>query len=63
MAKPVKIQDLFTNLKVARSERPNRVVAEAASGEPFWVEGLRIGERFKLLPETKEQLLWRWNCS
>jgi tRNA(Ile)-lysidine synthase len=62
MNRSVKLQDLFTNLKVARAERIQRVVAESASGEIFWVEGLRIGERFKLLPDTRKQLVWRWNC-
>jgi len=36
------------------------VVAEAADGEIFWVEGLRISEKFKLTPETQRWLVWRW---
>jgi len=59
----VKLQDLFTNLKVPRAERGRRIVAEAASGEVFWVQGLRIGERFKVRSDTGKQLHWRWNCS
>jgi hypothetical protein len=29
-------------------------------GEIFWVEGLRMGERFKLTPRTRRRLVWRW---
>jgi tRNA(Ile)-lysidine synthase len=60
MKTAVKLQDLFTNLKVPTAERRRRVVAEAESGEVFWVEGLRIGERFKLTPATRRQLTWAW---
>jgi hypothetical protein len=35
-------------------------VAASARGEIFWVEGLRIGERFKLTAATRQCLLWRW---
>jgi len=62
MEHPVKLQDLFTNLKVSRADRITRVVAEAANGQVFWVEGLRIGERFKLGPDSRKVLVWRWNC-
>lgn len=62
MSQPVKLQDLFTNLKLPLAERRKRIVAESASGEIFWVEGLRIGEGFKLGPNTRKQLIWRWNC-
>jgi tRNA(Ile)-lysidine synthase len=54
----VKLQDLFTNAKIPRERRRNLVVAEAAGGI-FWVEGLRIGERFKLTAKTKRKLVWR----
>lgn len=55
-----KLQDLFTNAKVAREIRHERVIAEAAEGQIFWVEGLRIGEQFKVTPKTKWILNWRW---
>jgi len=55
-----KLQDLFTNAKVPSAERHRRVVAESAAGQIFWVEGLRIGEEFKLTPGTRRQLEWRW---
>ncbi len=55
-----KLQDLFTNSKVPREERRRRVVAIASGGEIFWVQGLRIGERFKLGPETVRRLEWKW---
>lgn len=54
-----KLQDLFTNQKISRERRRQLVVTEA-DGEIFWVEGLRISENFKLTPETKRVLVWKW---
>ncbi len=56
-----KLQDLFVNAKIPAARRRKLVLAATAAGEIFWVEGLRIGENFKLSPTTKRQL--RWNCS
>jgi hypothetical protein len=36
-------------------------LAAAAAGEIFWVEGLRIGEKCKLTPQTRRQLAWNWS--
>jgi hypothetical protein len=36
------------------------VVAESADGELFWVEGLRISERFKIREATRRCLVWHW---
>jgi tRNA(Ile)-lysidine synthase len=55
-----KLQDLFTDLKVPRDERHRRIVAATSRGELFWVEGLRMAERFKLEPGTVRRLKWRW---
>jgi tRNA(Ile)-lysidine synthase len=60
MACPVKLQDFFTNQKVARERRRRLLVAATAQGEVFWVEGMRISERFKLTRETIRHLQWRW---
>jgi len=60
MTQPVKLQDLFTNSKIPAAGRRRLVVAETAGGVLFWVEGLRIGELFKLGPTTRERLRWRW---
>jgi tRNA(Ile)-lysidine synthase len=60
---PVKLQDLFTNAKINRNRRHELMIAEAAFGEIFWVEGLRISENFKLTPETRQRLVWRWRRS
>lgn len=60
MAFPVKLQDLFINQKVPRAERHQRIVATTAKGEIFWVEGLRMAERFKLDNATSQGLKWRW---
>ena len=54
----VKLQDLFVNAKIPAAARRKLVVATTASGEIFWVEGLRISEKFKLTPKTKRQLVW-----
>jgi tRNA(Ile)-lysidine synthase len=56
-----KLQDLFTNLKVPRDERRRRVVAATAHGELFWVEGLRMAEKFKLDENTVRKLEWSWH--
>jgi tRNA(Ile)-lysidine synthase len=55
-----KLQDLFTNLKVPRGERRRRVVAATRQGELFWVEGLRMAEKFKLDKNTVRKLMWSW---
>ena len=60
MASAVKLQDLFVNQKVPRQLRHRLVVAATAENEVFWVEGLRISERFKLTEGTKRPLQWRW---
>lgn len=61
MEQSQKLQDLFTNLKVPRAERGWRVVATTSGGAIWWVEGLRIGELFKLRPETRARLKWSWS--
>ena len=63
MGQDVKLQDLFANAKVPREERHQRLVATTAMGEVFWVEGLRIAERFKLRAETRCVLEWKWKRS
>ena len=55
-----KLQDLFVNAKIPAARRRGLVVAATAGGEIFWVEGLRIGERFKLTAGTRRRLGWRW---
>jgi tRNA(Ile)-lysidine synthase len=55
-----KLQDLFVNQKIPRERRHQLVVAATASGEIWWVEGLRIGEKFKLTPATRRRLKWGW---
>jgi tRNA(Ile)-lysidine synthase len=55
-----KLQDLFTNMKVPPEERRSRLLAQAENGELFWVEGLRIGEKFKVNSSTRRVLKWSW---
>ena len=54
----VKLQDLFMNAKIPAARRRNLILAATAAGEIFWVEGLRISEKFKLTSATKCQLVW-----
>jgi tRNA(Ile)-lysidine synthase len=56
----VKVQDLFTNQKIPRARRRQLAVGVTAKGELFWVEGLRLGERFKLDAGTVQRLKWEW---
>ena len=56
---PVKLQDLFVNAKIPPPAGGELVLATTKAGEIFWVEGLRIGENFKLTPDTREKLVWQ----
>lgn len=58
MEQSQKLQDCFTDLKVPAELRRKRVVATTLGGEIFWVEGLRISERFKLDNGTRRRLKW-----
>jgi tRNA(Ile)-lysidine synthase len=60
MAQPLKLQDFFTNQKVPPARRRRLIVGTTAEGEVFWVEGMRIAERFKLSKGTIRRLQWRW---
>jgi tRNA(Ile)-lysidine synthase len=60
MKSAVKLQDWFTNLKLPAERRRKLVVASGCDGEIFWIEGQRIGERFKLRKSTERTLIWRW---
>jgi tRNA(Ile)-lysidine synthase len=58
---PVKLQDLFVNAKVPAARRRALVLATTADGEIFWVESLRMGEKFKLTVQTRRKLGWNWS--
>jgi tRNA(Ile)-lysidine synthase len=60
MASPVKLQDYFVNRKVPAAARRRLVLAEAADGVLWWVEGGRLGEGFKLTSATRRVLRWCW---
>lgn len=60
MKSPVKLQDFFTNQKVPGDRRRQLLVATTCQGELFWVEGLRISERFKLTRTSNRRLQWSW---
>jgi tRNA(Ile)-lysidine synthase len=60
MSGSVKLQDVFTDMKIPREQRHGLVVAATAKGHIYWVEGLRISERFKLKTATKRRLEWVW---
>jgi len=57
---PAKLQDLFVNAKIPAAQRRKLVLATAVDGEIFWVDGLRMAEKFKLTPPTRRRLVWRW---
>ncbi len=63
MRQAVKVQDLFVNQKIPRNRRHQSLLAATATGEIFWVEGLRIAERFKLTEATINRLEWSWKRS
>jgi tRNA(Ile)-lysidine synthase len=60
MEQTAKLQDLFVNQKVPRDRRRQLAVASTAQGDLFWVEGLRVSERFKLTTSTIRRLHWAW---
>lgn len=60
MAGKVKLQDWFVNEKVPMRERRLRVLAESGKDGLFWVEGMRIGERFKVSSRTKRVVRLEW---
>ncbi len=60
LSAPVKLQDLFMNAKISRERRHDLLVGTNAKGVLFWVEGLRLGECFKLDKNTRYQLNWCW---
>lgn len=61
MKTAVKLQDWFTNQKIPAARRRELVLATTNAGDIFWVEGLRIGERFKITNDTRKALVWRWS--
>src|SRR6185312_625892 len=63
MKSPTKLQDLFVNAKIPRERRCDLILATAENGEIFWVEGLRISENFKITPQTRRQLHWKWQSN
>jgi tRNA(Ile)-lysidine synthase len=63
MATPVKLQDLFVNAGIARRLRHSLVVATTATGDLFWVEGLRMAEGFRLDKQSRQRLKWQWHRS
>src|SRR5579859_41469 len=60
MTQAVKLQDFFTNQKVPRERRHQLLLGLTAQGEVFWVEGMRIAERFKLRKRTNRRLQWHY---
>ena len=53
------LQDLFTDLKVPREQRPQIPVVLAA-GEVAWVPGVATGERFAATPTTRRRVSLTW---
>lgn len=59
----VKLQDLFVNAKIPSPRRRELAMATTQSGVIFWVEGLRIGEPFKLTTATRRKLVWTFQIA
>ena len=57
----IKLQDLFVNARIPAARRRALVLAATAAGEIFWVEGLRMGEKFKLTAATRRKWVWNWS--
>jgi hypothetical protein len=60
MQTTVKLQDFFINQRIPRGKRHELAIATTAAGDIFWVEGMRISERFKLTNRTIRRLHWAW---
>ncbi len=60
MGASVKLQDWFVNRKIPRARRRELVLATTRAGSVFWIEGERIGDRFKVTTATRRRLTWRW---
>lgn len=60
MGSPVKLQDLFTNLKIPHETRRKLVVAADERGRIFWVESLRMSELHKVRSVTAQIVVWNW---
>jgi tRNA(Ile)-lysidine synthase len=54
------LQDLFTDLKVPREQRPQIPVVLAA-GEVAWVPGVATADRFAATPTTRRRVSLRWD--
>jgi tRNA(Ile)-lysidine synthase len=53
------LQDLFTDLKVPREQRPQLPVV-LAGGEVAWVPGVATAERFAATPATRRRVRLTW---
>ncbi|MCS1409754.1 MAG: tRNA(Ile)-lysidine synthase [Verrucomicrobia subdivision 3 bacterium] len=60
MSGSIKLQDWFVNEKVPVEERRRRVVGESQERGLFWVEGMRIGERFKVTSGAEGIVQMEW---
>ncbi|HET9738054.1 MAG TPA: tRNA lysidine(34) synthetase TilS [Solirubrobacteraceae bacterium] len=54
------LQDLFTDLKIPREQRPQLPVLLAAGGEVAWVPGVATAERFAATPTTRRRVSLTW---
>ncbi len=55
------LQDLFTDRKVRREDRP-QIPVVLAGGEIAWVPGVATGERFRVTPATGDRLRLAWHA-
>ena len=57
-----KLQDCFTDSGVPKAERHQRAVLTDAGDRIIWVEGLRIGEQFKVTHKTNRIVEMHWKA-
>ncbi len=55
-----KLKDFFIDLKIPRESRSSVPLVTSAAGEIVWVAGLRLDERFKITPRTRQVILLQY---
>ena len=58
--KSQKLQDFFINQKVSQLDKENAWLLVNGDGQPIWLLGMRLDERFKIEPDTTKLLKINW---
>lgn len=62
-SKPIKLKKWFSSQRIPENQRSNLIVAESPSIGIFWIQGMRIAEKSKILADSSRGLLWEWENS